>query len=603
MGRRRHGLFGNITYRIAETTRAAWWWLRAVVLYPFQLAAEVWYSLTGLLFAGSTRRSFGGALLDQVLLVPRLTGQLITSGIATAFHTALSWPRAMRWRDLLAGLPALAAAVTAVLVLFVFHKSDQEVFDQYDLALKSEKEALQTETDEKAQKASLNRMLLYYRALSKFNEADPAYRFAIAIVHFSLGEVNRGEAIMNDLAPRDTPGYPPAHIWQAERLIPRMPSEQAFNDAREHLKMALESNDKSRENEINYKLGRLYFDAYVQYRPQPLDFQHMPRPNRLEQAAEHLSKVKGGDREVALLLGKIHALRGDFEKARLSIELLVKSYETTLKNDPGDVEARLLLAVAYRDVNDFDRALAVLNEGRNRKPDPRFDLETSTTYFFAALAVQQLDPTAFQKQYAALRLGYLNYPTNGFVIARVLQGLTGTPVEAPFARAMLQEVLTVKDRAAMAHFLLGFDAAKQAVWADSRRHYDEARKSKDESIPYTVADVVLANLQLRSKAIDTTTALQVNDAGLQIWPQNPGLLMVRGWAELQSKNYAAALGYLNKALEHRQNDAKLHSMLNQAYRGLGQTVNAENHRLLAESAQARAKAMEVRQSTGGKSAP
>jgi hypothetical protein len=64
-----------------------------------------------------------------------------------------------------------------------------------------------------------------------------------------------------------------------------------------------------------------------------------------------------------------------------------------------------------------------------------------------------------------------------------------------------------------------------------------------------------------------------------------------------------ALGYLNKALEHRQNDAKLHSMLNQAYRGLGQTANAENHRLLAESAQARAKAMEVRQPTVGKSAP
>ena len=87
--------------------------------------------------------------------------------------------------------------------------------------------------------------------------------------------------------------------------------------------------------------------------------------------------------------------------------------------------------------------------------------------------------------------------------------------------------------------------------------------------------------------VDADTAKQLIESGLTIWPENPNLLIVRGWDEKRNKEYARALNNFLKALKYRPDDPVLHSMLAETYGGLGLTQNAEKHHQLAKAAKAR----------------
>jgi tetratricopeptide (TPR) repeat protein len=600
VSRRRRGIYGQTIYLLETALGAVWWWLRAVVTYPFYVIADAWYSLFGGARVRGPKVSWGTALLDAVLTVPSLIWHYTYSGAAAVGSAAQTWPSMMRLRDLAAGLPALlVGGLLAALFFFlpgVLH-SKQEILNSYQESVQDTVAQTKTTKDPQELKILHEKILLYLRALSQFNPDDEAYRFGIARVYHLLGDVNRGQAIMQRLAPRHEAGFVPAHVWLAERLLAAAPSQQTYYDALAHLEHALSKDPSQRE--IHWLMAQVYFKLYSEYKPQAFSPWQPPRAKLLEDCAKHLAEAPKEIPDVALMLGRVHALQGLKDEARRDIGSLAESYKQVLKSKPFDVETRIRLAQAYRDIGEFEQAIQTLQDGNRLAPDPQLHFELSMTYFLISAHLQRNVPGSIEQQYGALRLGYVAYPPSPFIAARFIQGIVGSKDESTAARkslAMLLESPELKGTPGrgMASFLLGLDAKRRSYPLDARRHMDDARSTNDDKIPNAVANLSLASLQRRTDMLDAATALQLVEEALLVWPENPNLQMVRGWSALeQQKNYASALSSLLKALPYRADDSQLQSMLSQAYRGLGQTQNAERHQKLAEVA--KAKELELQQ--------
>jgi len=580
-------------HALSTALAAVGWWLRAVVMYPVYVVTDVWHTLFNSPGSRGPRRSIGATLLDTVLTIPSLIWHYTYVAGASSVGMAQNWPRVMRLRDLAAGLPALLALGSVVMVFFflpdLLH-SKQEVTNSYWDAFLAGDKAARGKTEETERRLEHEKMLLYLRALSQINpDGEKYYQFHISQVYFRLGDIQRGEAIMQRLAPRDEQGFAPAHIWQAEQLRRQIPSDRVYRDAEAHLTRALASDEN--QAEVQFLLGRLYYEMYLNYHPQFSPSQQS-RPALLDKAETHLLRAPQDNPQVALMLGRVHARQGKTELARRDIASLAASYQHVLKTKPDDIETRLRLAVAHREINDFDAAIQTLQAGITLKPDVRLDHELSVTFFMMAHTLQQKTPNSLAAQYMALSLGYLAYSPSVTIAARFVQGLVGSAEEAALARqtlVKLAESPEAKARSAhgMASFLLGFDAQRRSLVVDARRYFDEARKINDDRIPHGVADLALANLQHRSDLLDVATAIALTDSALLVWPENSGLLMVRGWNEMQRRNFGAALGSFTKALKYRPDDSALHALLSETYSGLQQTANADKHLNLHLAAKAR----------------
>ena len=395
---------------------------------------------------------------------------------------------------------------------------------------------------------------------------------------------------MERLAPRYDAGFPPAHNFLAEILISQARNELTYQEALGHYEYSL-SKDPN-QPDIHWKIANVYFELYTNYKPQALSPWQTPRPKLLEECEKHLLKAPKDNPQVALMLGRVHALQGRKEEAVRDIGSLATGYETVLKTKPYDEETRLRLAQAYRDIGDFERAIQTLQDGNRLKPDLQIDFELSMTFFLMAAHQQRNVPNSLDHQYAAIRLAYVAYPNSPFVAGRLLQGIVGSKDDADAARASLRQLLeapSVKGKPArgMATFLLGLDAQRRSLAVDARRYLDDARSINDEKIANAMANLALAGLQHRTDMIDSGTATKLYESALAIWPENPNLLKVRGWNEKEHKNFATALALLLKALKYRPDDAELHSILYETYQGLGQTQSAEKHLQLARAAKVR----------------
>jgi tetratricopeptide (TPR) repeat protein len=271
VSRRRRGIYGQTMHYLSTAFAAVGWWLRAVVMYPVYVVGDAWNSLFGGGGNRTSRGSMGTQALDAVLTVPSLIWHYTYVGLRTVGGAAQNWPSMMRLRDLAAGLPALLVMSMLGLGFFFLPgalQSKQEVINSYQAAYQETADAANGENDPKELKILHEKMLLYLRALSQTNPDDELYRFGIARVYYLLGDVNRGQAMMERLAPRsDTEsGFVPAHLWLAQLMF----EAGLYDDALAHLNYAL-SKDDSGGREIHWQMAQVYFNMYKSYRPELLN--------------------------------------------------------------------------------------------------------------------------------------------------------------------------------------------------------------------------------------------------------------------------------------------------------------------------------------------
>jgi tetratricopeptide (TPR) repeat protein len=546
-------------------------------LWPFYLVHDAVASFFGR-EASLRRRSWRQVFVDGVMLVPVWVGFFFV----WLFQSIVRWPQFMRLRDLASGLPALLAAVAAVVVVFGLEKKEEHLVAAYGTKTNELHDQAQTETEEDKRKEILTLAQFYARALLKLKPDDLVNRYRVGFFYQELGEHNRAQSIMDSLAPRNNEGFAMAHLWQADRLLSGPLSPDVLGDAEAHFLWALGTYD--RPEEIHRRLGELYYFRYLRYTPQTIDPRMPSRELYLIRADEHLSKVTTSDPSVLLTLAEIRNLRGKREQAEVDVRRVIDLLKFKLDGAPADADSRLRLAQAHRMVREFDKAADVLIAGLNLRPDPRFNEELSVVYYFFSLDVRQRYPKALPEQFAALYKSYLANPVNNYVAHRFVQALTSESAEeADAARKTLQAAVDAKAPGRLAPFLLGFDYQRRTVPQRAAEYFRLVKNAPADAVPAVMAGLATAVLHGQLRSLNPSAVHQLFEASLLVWPDDPDLLMVRAQQNLALRDFPKAASDLKKALERRPRDAKLHEVLAATYQQMGQLELAQQHRDKAES--------------------
>ncbi len=177
------------------------------------------------------------------------------------------------------------------------------------------------------------------------SKGNSNYLFAYATILADKGERSRALAIMNQLAPADAPGYGPAQLWTANRLLAR-------KDASPEILKEIEK--------------RLIWASHDPAMPAPahaLMIRYYVGMGKLDRAEDQMSS--GGGSAPGAQAGRCaaFALRGNQEKARKHAAEAREYYRNATKNHPENAEARLEWAKSAALLGDFPGAVAILEEG------------------------------------------------------------------------------------------------------------------------------------------------------------------------------------------------------------------------------------------------
>lgn len=590
------GYLARIIHAVMAPFRAVLWMWRTFVLTPYYEVTASLGAFFGSVFSGARGKSVFQVLANVVLWLPRLLLSLVWSLGQWLWWALGAWPRLMRLRDLGWGLPALLLAICVVPILLVVRTNDNELLSSYQQEMQNCHEESAKTADAETKEKLLKRSLFFARCLTQLRPLDKSFRYNLAMLYSSLGEQDRGDAIMSELAPRDAVGFGPAHFSRARQLLSRPLGPDEFNSAVAHLESALKSPEIDR-SDVHRQLGELYFQAYLMQESGGAMPRGLSKEALLNEAKNNFQSYVGTEVQPILRLSTILALQGNYEQARLSVQKLVADLKIKLDVNPTDVQTRVELARVLASALELKEASDVLQMGRIRKPDVRLDQELSNVYFAQAMEFQRRMPSAPELPYQALRASFEANPGNGMVVARLLQALLGTTKEAELARKMLADLPPKYQQSGIVRFLFGFDAERRQLPQIAEQQYGLARQSNDALAPAVVADVAFAAIDRKYVALPAAVGMQLTEAALRVWPNHPDLLFIRGRMSFQAQRFAEAVSELNKAVAAKKNDVtltirladdvRLHATLGSAYAKIGQRDNAEAHLALARAAAAR----------------
>jgi tetratricopeptide (TPR) repeat protein len=471
-------------------------------------------------------------------------------------HARLWW-RGRSKRLLLLGLPALLTASGLVIVTGLCL-----------LAPAGELEARYLE----AGKDALNRKdyaaaRTCYRRLASRGAGRPEVVYGQALTAEALGEAGRAESLMADLAPEDRPededrpGYAPAHLWQARRLLRTAGSDpQARASAEKHLLHALDGDLAEREA-AHGLLGELYLAT-----------------GRLDRAEPHLARAVKTRPQLRMRLALLHAMRGDRSRAASEANLALTFFRARAMGDLQDHFARVQWADALTFLEQFPEAVAVLEEGWNATREPLYRAVLAGAYLTWADAVAR-DPKAKVGERLRLVERGLTYdPASPALLDRLLAATRTDGAGADEARAVLRNMAATGVAAGTAHFALGLDAWQRGREEEARLHWERAIQLAPQVV--SVANN-LAWLLAQSKQPDLPRALELSNRAVASAPANPSFRDTRGRILARMGRYKEALPDLDAAVAAAPHDADLHRTLADVYRRLGSPGMADEHERLA----------------------
>jgi tetratricopeptide (TPR) repeat protein len=463
----------------------------------------------------------------------------------------LAWWRGRQVRLLLLGLPALVGAVSlAVVASACAITRTQEVEARY---------LVQAEQALKARDYA--RALTCYDRLA-YRSADwPEVRFGMARAAEGLGQSDRALLLLSELAPLDKPGYGPAHLWRAQRLLSvPQPSAESRIKAEAHLLYALEGKlpDPSL---VHGLLGNLYM-----------------LEGDLDKAEWHLGKAVKSRPELRLLTAQLFVLRGDKSRARTEAEMALVFFRGRSKSDVADHRARLGWADAATSLEQFGEAVKVLEEGYAVSHEPVYPAAIAKVY---TTWYGSLDPkSTSDERLEILEKGLQHDPSNQALLERLLSMTQLPEPEAGKARAALQGMLAKGKSPGLVHFALGVDALRQGKTEQARVHWERALEVSPQ-MPALANN--LAWMIANDKSPDLPRALSLVNLALQRVPDDLNFHHTRGGILFKMGRDKEALADLEAALPRFPENAQLHEQLAQIYDHLGEPAMAELHRRQAEA--------------------
>ena len=399
---------------------------------------------------------------------------------------------------------------------------------------------------------------VYYRALLQVAPENEKYKFGLARTAEARGNLTQATALMQELAPRESKGYAPAHYWQAVRLL-NSQDPKSLEAAEAHLLRCLQSATVT-ATEAHALLGQIYMMTA-----------------RTKQAEEHLKQAAPQKPDLWILLARVHVLLDKRSEARRDAERALEHFRRLEEKDLDDVQSRLFCAESLLFLEDFREAARVLEKGlrvtvTDPNVAPRYRSALGRVYFMWSEALRRNPQSQFVHQQELLKIAFQYDATNRMLLRRMVTGLKVEGPDAKLIRSVLEELYKLGQNMAVVEFL-------RAVDADARGQTSAADKClqgglrADETLPTLVAD--LARTFVEFPPPNLKMALELVNLGMRGSALDPDLLHCRGYLRVRNGQWLEAMMDLEKAEAKKADDRTIPRLLAEVYMQLGMSEKSQ----------------------------
>ena len=443
-----------------------------------------------------------------------------------------AWLRHGHGYTLMRGLPALlvCAAVLWALLMPSFLRLPRSVLYRQRLDT-----AIRAGDFEEAE--------LCAERLVRETKGNPTYVFAYACILGDKGERGRCLAVMQQLAPPDSPGYGPAHLWLARRLIAQKdPSPESIKEMENRLIWAS-------KQESSAPAARALLLRYYCGTGQPI------------KAEEQFGVSAATEPEAQMNLALAYAVRGDQDNSFKHAQVVRDLCSAVCKRQPDNAKARLEWAQAAALMGDFPAAVSVLQEGYRLTNAPGYRINLGRFFFNWASSFGN-DRAHLVDRVVLLSRSVECDDSNALLIRTLVDQ---APIDRPDAkdlRAQIDQLIADKNSPAILQIFLGVDSVLKKDPKEASRRFDLARAANPDSprILNNIAWTISANPPER-----LALALSIMETAVAQLPAEQRFLGTRGQILAKLQRWPEAMADLQIAAKVMPENKELQDVMARSY--------------------------------------
>jgi len=400
----------------------------------------------------------------------------------------------------------------------------------------------------------------FERLLQMDTRSNDAYLFGLALSLKGLGQEQEAAALLANLAPLDSAGYPPAHMLIARVILANPNSHRdSLDSAASHLKRILAVQPENFEARM--MLGQLY-----------------TKTGQWEQAKEYLETAYPSRKEAALTLALVAGYQRDETGFMRWAEQARVFFKAQVEARPGEPLLRIYWAEATLMLGEYKAALNILETGIMQSGDAAYYQMAARVYSEWSRKVAQTSPDDLGRRLHLIQCG-LDYAANNEQLLLQLIALSQlSGREAGQARAHLNQLLAQGGDTAMLHLCLGIDAWQRQRVKEARQHFSLAYEMAPQ-MPYVANN--MAMILALGEEPDLPRALGIIQSVVDKFPKDPHFRDTRGRILGKLGRWQEAVRDLEYALPLVSAKGSTHALLAEAYRHLGLEEMALQHEKLA----------------------
>jgi len=283
-------------------------------------------------------------MLYRILTFPANSSAAVVQrliGSRSERHFA-QWEGRLNYREFASGIPAAAMAAAIVTFAVAWWVGNKNLSARY-----AELAAIAVEQQD------FNKAVVCLERLAQEHPGNQSILLSLVRAYEGSGDIDRAAALLQLLAPVDSPGFRKAQLWMARRalLSPSSLSPDALRDVEARLIRLRGHYDV--EPEVSALLADLYFQTdrglFVENEPS------------LSAAAEKVPNLR-------LKLTQLRIGRVDPKQTAAAAQELAKHFRTVLVEHPDDGGARRALAQSQAILGDLPAATVTVREGLALQP-------------------------------------------------------------------------------------------------------------------------------------------------------------------------------------------------------------------------------------------
>ncbi|WP_197451935.1 tetratricopeptide repeat protein [Rosistilla carotiformis] len=417
---------------------------------------------------------------------------------------------------------------------------------------------------------------LFLQKIDGNSPVDSSVQFNRAVVDEALGRSDAALKSMDLLAPEDEFGYGRAHLWKAHRLVASIKEWTPAN-----LSPLIHHLDGAVAEEPNLA------DAHLLY-----GFAYHKAGMKSE-AIEHLEKIVDQRPEMHLTLADLYDQVSEKSQAKKHFNLARTHLESTLDENPQDVQARIQLALIYFRDEVFAKSEKLLVEGiaAASAAEQKTQVQELTS-MLSGLYIRRVDALAAkdasvesQVQIIALLGQALALdPANHAAISRVAEFSRFEGEAGEQAQQLLTKMLAAGHATATAHLVLGTHATQRGDAEKALRHFKQAYR-QNPKMPVLLNNV--AWFMSHKEPKEYQKALTFSNRAVELVdednPMYPYVIETRGQIHAALQHWEQALTDLEQALPVLRGSMELHQALARVYEALGEKALAEEHQRIVDA--------------------